>query len=99
MRLPMPAGSLVSATSASSRAWYSLGLSRMRLKYRDSDPTFGAIDIPLSFTTMTMGMSSPPAFSSASKATPPVRAPSPITATTRPSSPSPRRIASLIPTA
>ena len=36
---------------------------------------------------------------SASKATPPVSAPSPITATTLPSSPMPRRIASLMPTA
>ena len=71
----------------------------MRLKYRDSDPTFGAIDMPLSFTTITIGMSSPPALRRASKATPPVSAPSPITATTRPSSPSPRRIASLMPTA
>ena len=32
MRLPIPAGSLVSASSASSRAWYSLGFRRIRLK-------------------------------------------------------------------
>ncbi len=55
--------------------------------------------MPLSFTTITIGMSMPPALSSASKETPPVSAPSPITATTRPSGPVPRRIASLMPTA
>ena len=95
----MPAGSLVSVSSASSRAWYSFGLRRMRLKSRESAPTFGAIDMPLSLTTITIGMSKPPAFSSASNETPPVRAPSPITATTLPSSPTPRRIASFKPTA
>ena len=55
--------------------------------------------MPLSFTTITIGTSMPPAFWSASKATPPVSAPSPITATTRPSGATPRRIASLMPTA
>ena len=55
----MPAGSLVSVSSASSRAWYSFGLRRMRLKSRDSAPTFGAIDMPLSFTTITIGRSMP----------------------------------------
>ena len=97
--LPIPAGSFVSVSSASSRAWYSFGLRRMRLKSRDSAPTFGAIDMPLSLTTITIGMSMPPALRSASKETPPVSAPSPITATTLPSSPMPRRIASLRPTA
>ncbi len=97
--LPIPAGSLVSVSSASSRAWYSFGLSRMRLKSRESAPTFGAIDMPLSFTTITIGRSIPPAFSSASNDTPPVSAPSPITATTLPSGATPWRIASLMPTA
>ena len=41
----------------------------------------------------------PPALCNASNATPPVSAPSPITATTLPSSPTPRRIASFRPTA
>jgi hypothetical protein len=41
----------------------------------------------------------PPAFDSASNATPPVRAPSPTTATTLPSCASPLRMASLSPTA
>ena len=39
--------------------------------------------MPLSFSTITIGVSRPPAFSSASKLTPPVIAPSPTTATTR----------------
>ena len=95
----MPAGSFVSVSSASSRAWYSFGFSRMRLKRRDSAPTFGAIDMPLSFTTITIGMSRPPAFRRASNETPPVSAPSPITATTLPSGATPRRMASLMPTA
>jgi hypothetical protein len=59
----------------------------------------GAIDIPLSFTTITIGTSKPPAFSSPSKDTPPVSAPSPITATTLPSVAAPIRMASLMPTA
>ena len=95
----MPAGSLVSVSSTPSRAWYSFGLRRMRVKSRDSAPTFGAIDMPLSFTTITIGRSMPPAFRSASKDTPPVSAPSPITATTLPSGATPLRIASLMPTA
>ena len=71
----------------------------MRLKSRDSAPTFGAIDMPLSLTTMTIGMSMPPALRRASNETPPVSAPSPITATTLPSGATPRRMASLMPTA
>src|SRR3954466_8748966 len=55
--------------------------------------------MPLSFSTITTGESRPPAFRSASNATPPVSAPSPTTATTLPSRSSPWRIASLIPTA
>jgi hypothetical protein len=55
--------------------------------------------MPLSLTTITIGMSMPPALRSASNETPPVSAPSPITATTRPSGPEPLRIASLMPTA
>jgi hypothetical protein len=55
--------------------------------------------MPLSLTTITTGKSIPPALCSASKATPPVSAPSPITATTLPSLPWPRRIASFKPTA
>ena len=39
--------------------------------------------MPLSFSTITTGVSRPPALSSASKLTPPVIAPSPTTATTR----------------
>ena len=49
--------------------------------------------------TMTIGMSMPPALCSASNATPPVIAPSPMTATTLPSGTAPRDIASLIPSA
>ena len=48
--------------------------------------------MPLSFSTITTGVSSPPAFSSASKLTPPVIAPSPTTATTRPSGSSPSAV-------
>ena len=55
--------------------------------------------MPLSLTTITIGWSMPPALSSASNDTPPVSAPSPITATTRPSVPMPRCMASLMPTA
>jgi hypothetical protein len=55
--------------------------------------------MPLSLTTITIGMSMPPAFRSASNDTPPVSAPSPITATTLPSGATPRRIASFMPTA
>jgi hypothetical protein len=70
------------------------------LKYRDSAPTFGAIDIPLSLRTTTIGVPRPPAWWIASNATPPVIAPSPMTATTLPASASPRRrMASLRPTA
>jgi hypothetical protein len=58
----------------------------------------GAIDIPLSFRITTSGVPSPPAWWIASNATPPVIAPSPITATTLPSAPTPCRIASLMPT-
>jgi len=60
----------------------------------------GAIDMPLSLSTTTIGVPSPPAWLIASKATPPVMAPSPITATTF-ASPSPPawRMPSLIPTA
>jgi hypothetical protein len=54
--------------------------------------------MPLSFRITTSGVPRPPAWWIASKATPPVMAPSPITATTLPFSPSPRRIASLMPT-
>ncbi len=54
----------------------------MRLRWRESAPTFGAIDIPLSFSTTTIGVPSPPAWWTASNATPPVIAPSPTTATT-----------------
>ena len=78
---------------------YRPGLRRTRLKQRDSAPTFGAIDMPLSLRTMTIGTSAPPACCRASNATPPVSAPSPITATTWPSGVIPRRIASLMPTA
>ena len=99
MRRPMPAGSLVSPSSTSSRARCSLGFSRARVNRRESAPTFGAIDMPLSLSTITIGRSMPPALCRASKATPPVSAPSPITATTLPSSPTPRRMASLRPTA
>src|SRR6186713_1747014 len=45
--------------------------------------------MPLSFSTITIGVSRPPAFSSASKFTPPVIAPSPTTATTRGAAPAP----------
>ena len=79
---PMPAGSLVRPSSNSSRARHSFGFRRMRLKLRESAPTFGAIDIPLSFSTTTIGVPSPPAWWTASNATPPVIAPSPTTATT-----------------
>ena len=67
--------------------------------YRDSAPTLGEIDIPLSLRITTIGVPRPPACETASKATPPVIEPSPITATTLPSSVPPRSIASLMPTA
>jgi len=35
---------------------------RTRLKYRERAPTFGAIDIPLSLSTTTIGVPSPPAW-------------------------------------
>ncbi len=54
--------------------------------------------MPLSLRTITIGVCRPPAWCSASKATPPVSAPSPITDTTLPSVPMPLRIASLSPT-
>ena len=96
---PIPAGSLVSPSSNPSRARQSFGFRRTRLNWRDIAPTLGAIDIPLSLSTTTIGVPSPPAWWTASNATPPVSAPSPTTATTCPSSPAPCRIASLIPTA
>ena len=66
----------------------------------DSAPTFGAIDMPLSLRTTTIGVPRPPAWPIASKATPPVIAPSPMTATTRPSTSGPSwRMPSLMPTA
>ena len=52
----MPAGSLVRPPSTPSRACHSFGFSRTRLKYRDSAPTLGAIDIPLSLSTTTIGV-------------------------------------------
>ena len=55
--------------------------------------------MPLSFSTTTIGVPRPPACPIASNATPPVIAPSPITATTLPCSPAPWRIPSLMPTA
>ncbi len=58
---PMPTGSLVSPSSNPSRARHSLGLSRTRLNCRESAPTFGAIDIPLSLRTTTIGVPRPPA--------------------------------------
>ena len=67
--------------------------------YRDSAPTFGEIDMPLSFRMTTIGVPRPPAWETASNATPPVIEPSPMTATTLPSSAPPRSIASLMPTA
>ncbi len=54
--------------------------------------------MPLSLRTTTSGVPRPPAWWIASKATPPVMAPSPITAATRPSTPTPWRMASLSPT-
>ncbi len=70
------------------------------MKYRESAPTFGAIDIPLSFSTTTIGVPRPPAWWIASNATPPVIAPSPMTASTRPASGVPSmRMPSLSPTA
>ena len=74
-------------------------MARRRWNERAIAPTFGEIDIPLSLSTITIGVCRPPALWSASNATPPVSAPSPITATTLPSSPIPWRIASLSPTA
>ena len=96
---PIPPGRRVNPPSTPSRACHSLGFSRTRLKYLESAPTFGAIDMPLSLSTTTIGVPRPPACPIASKATPPVIAPSPITATTFPSSPFPWRIPSLMPTA
>ena len=55
--------------------------------------------MPLSLSTTTIGVPRPPAWLIASKATPPVIAPSPITATTLPSASPMWRIPSLIPTA
>ena len=97
---PTAPGRRVRPPSTPSRACQSFGFRRTRLKYRESAPTFGAIDIPLSLSTTTIGVPSPPAWPIASNATPPVIAPSPITATTLPWSPRPRwRMPSLIPTA
>ena len=96
---PMPAGSFVSFSSTPSRASHRPGSSRTRFMYRDNAPTFGEIDMPLSFKMTTIGVPSPPACDTASNATPPVIEPSPMTATTLPSSAPPRSIASLMPTA
>ena len=62
-------------------------LTRMSLSCRWSMPTLAAMDMSLSFTTTTRGTSACPASFSASKAMPPVSAPSPISATATPSSP------------
>jgi len=60
----------------------------------------GAIDMPLSLSTTTIEVPRPPAWPIASKATPPVMPPSPMTATTLASSSgSSRFMPSLIPTA
>jgi hypothetical protein len=68
----------------------------------------GAIDMPLSLSTTTIGVPRPPAWWIASNATPPVIAPSPMTATTLPDSSAPsgapadasrRRMPSFRPTA
>ena len=96
---PMPTGSFVSFSSTPSRASHSPGSSRTRFMYRDSAPTLGEIDMPLSFKMTTIGVPRPPAWETASNATPPVIEPSPMTATTLPSSAPPRSMASLIPTA
>ena len=96
----MPPGSRTSPPSRSARARHSLGFSLILLKYRDSAPTLGAIDMPLSFSTTTSGVPKPPAWPIASNATPPVMAPSPITATTFASASAAMwRIPSLMPTA
>ncbi len=58
---PIPAGSLVRPPSTSSRACHSFGFRRTRLKYRESAPTLGAIDMPLSLSSTTIGVPLPPA--------------------------------------
>ena len=65
-----------------------IGAESLRERYDDSAPTFGSIDISLSFR-ITIRFFSPmwPAWFRASKAMPAVIAPSPISAITTPGSP------------
>ena len=74
------------------------GFVRNTDRYDAIEPTLGAIDISLSLRTTINGVFSAPALFSASYARPPVRAPSPMTATTV-SSPPVRSRAWAIPSA
>ena len=67
-------------TSFLARRYFSL--TRIKDKYSDKAPTFGAIDISLSFKITIILRLEIPALLSPSKASPPVIAPSPITAIT-----------------
>src|SRR5229473_5648821 len=67
-----------------------IGLAMMEPRYLLMAPTLGAIDMPLSFSTMMMSRPECPALFMASYGSPQVRAPSPTTATTLNCSPAGR---------
>ena len=82
MRAVPPNGMWSRTSRAIERAVVESGFERSTERYEAIDPTFGAIDISLSLRMTMKLVLSWPALLIASYASPPVNAPSPITATT-----------------